>query len=89
MRPPNSGATTREDSFDLTCLTRGRLWMMGSSHAVVYITEAAVACELLDTPRRNLDRRAMAVYYDCRGRAFAWQFGIPPSRWREFKDKLA
>jgi hypothetical protein len=81
--------STPSDSDGLIVLRGGKLWMVGDAHAVVYIPDATRACELLDTQRRNLDRSAMAVYYDRRGRAFAWQFRICASRWREFKIKLA
>ena len=66
----------------------GRAWRMSGKHAVAYVHTAALAGELLDTEPRRLAGAAMAVYYDRKGRPFAWQFRFDTARWAEVTGRL-
>ena len=67
----------------------GELWRMAGRHGVAYVKDAALAGELLATDPKNLVKEAMAVYYDRRGRAFAWQVRFDTGRWDEVMRRLA
>ena len=69
-------------------LAGGRLWKMSGRHSVAYVQDAALAGELLATDPRNLPKAAMAVYYDKKGRAFAWQVRFDAARWEELAKRL-
>ena len=71
------------------CLAAGKLWKMSGRHGVAYIRDAVLAGELLQTDPKNLARAAMAVYYDRKGRAFAWQVRFDTDRWEEFIGRLS
>ena len=66
----------------------GRAWRMSGKHAVAYVHTAALAGELLATEPRQVARSAMAVYYDRKGRPFAWQFRFDTARWAEVTGRL-
>ncbi len=66
----------------------GRAWRMNSRHAVAYVHDAALASELLATEPRHIARMAMAVYYDRKGRPFAWQVRFDAARWQEVIARL-
>ncbi len=66
----------------------GRAWRMNSRHAVAYVHNAALAGELLATEPRHVARAAMAVYYDRKGRPFAWQVRFDAARWEEVIGRL-
>jgi hypothetical protein len=66
----------------------GRAWRMSGKHAVAYVHTAALAGELLATEPRRLAGAAMAVYYDRKGRPFAWQFRFDSARWAEVTSRL-
>jgi hypothetical protein len=66
----------------------GRAWRMSGKHAVAYVHTAALAGELLATEPRQVARSAMAVYYDRKGRPFAWQFRFDAARWAEVTSRL-
>ena len=68
--------------------TGGRAWRMSSRHAVAYVKDAALAGELLATEPRHLAKAAMAVYYDRKGKAFAWQVRFDADRWDEVVGRL-
>jgi hypothetical protein len=53
------------------------------------VRNAALAGELLQTDPKHLARTAMAVYYDKKGRAFAWQVRFDTARWEEIAQRLA
>ena len=67
----------------------GRAWRMSGKHAVAYVHTAALAGELLATEPRRVAGAAMAVYYDRKGRPFAWQFRFDTARWSEVIGRLA
>lgn len=67
----------------------GRAWRMSGKHAVAYVGNAALAGELLATEPRHLAKSAMAVYYDRKGRPFAWQLRFDTARWEEVVGRLA
>ena len=67
----------------------GRAWRMSGKHAVAYVHTAALAGELLSTEPRQVAGSAMAVYYDRKGRPFAWQFRFDAARWAEVVGRLA
>ena len=67
----------------------GRAWRMSGKHAVAYVHTAALAGELLATEPRRVAGAAMAVYYDRKGRPFAWQFRFDTARWSEVVGRLA
>jgi hypothetical protein len=61
---------------------------MSRGHAVALVRSAALATELLATDTRHLAEKAMAVYYDKKGKAFAWQVRISSDRWRDVLARL-
>ena len=67
----------------------GRAWRMSGKHAVAYVRDAGLAGELLATEPRYLAKHAMAVYYDRKGRPFAWQVRFDSARWEEVLGRLA
>lgn len=69
-------------------LAGGSLWKMSGRNGVAYVRDAALAGELLRTDLKNLTRAAMAVYYDKKGRAFAWQVRFDTERWEEVVKRL-
>lgn len=66
----------------------GRAWRMSGKHAVAYVHTAALASELLGAEPRQVAGSAMAVYYDRKGRPFAWQFRFDTARWAEVTGRL-
>ncbi len=66
----------------------GRAWRMSGKHAVAYVHTAALAGELLGSEPRQVAGAAMAVYYDRKGRPFAWQFRFDAARWAEVTERL-
>jgi hypothetical protein len=66
----------------------GALWKMSGKNGVAYVKDAALAGELLATDPKNLAKRAMAVYYDKKGKAFAWQVRFDTDRWEEVLRRL-
>lgn len=66
----------------------GHAWKMSGKHAVAYLRCAALASELLATDTRHLAKAAMAVYYDRKGKAFAWQVRFDTERWEEVTGRL-
>ena len=69
-------------------LAGGMLWKMAGRHGVAYVRDAALAGELLATDPKNLPKAAMAVYYDKKGRAFAWQVRFDTERWEDLVRRL-
>jgi len=67
----------------------GRAWRMSGKHAVAYVGDAVLAGELLATEPRHLAKSAMAVYYDRKGKPFAWQVRFDTARWEEVVGRLA
>ncbi len=67
----------------------GRAWRMSGKHAVAYVRDAGLAGELLATEPRHLAKSAMAVYYDRKGKPFAWQVRFDSARWDEVLGRLA
>ena len=61
---------------------------MAGRHGVAYVKDAALAGELLATEPKNLAKAAMAVYYDRKGKAFAWQVRFDTDRWEEVAKRL-
>lgn len=72
-----------------TLLTSGAVWKMSGKNGVAYVKDAALAGELLATDPKNLPKAAMAVYYDKKGKAFAWQVRFDTDRWDEVMKRLA
>lgn len=70
-------------------LTEGAVWKMSGRHGVAYVKNAALAGELLSVEPRHLAKAAMAVYYDRKGKAFAWQVRFDTARWEEVRQRLA
>ncbi len=68
--------------------TAGRAWRMSGKHAVAYVHTAALASELLGAEPRQVAGSAMAVYYDRKGRPFAWQLRFDTARWAEVTGRL-
>lgn len=68
--------------------TGGQAWRMTSRYAIAYVRDAVLAGELLATEPRYLAKAAMAVYYDRKGKAFAWQFRFDTARWAEVVGRL-
>ena len=66
----------------------GRAWRMSGKHAVAYVHTAALAGELLQTEPRQVAGSAMAIYYDRKGRPFAWQLRFDAARWAEVTGRL-
>jgi len=69
-------------------LEGGRLWRMSGRHAVAYVQNASLACALLAVETRHLARHAMAVYYDKKGRAIAWQVRFDTQHWDDVMRQL-
>ncbi len=69
-------------------LEGGRLWRMSGRHAVAYVQSASLACALLSVETRHLARHAMAVYYDKKGRAIAWQVRFDAQQWDDVIRQL-
>ena len=67
----------------------GRAWRMSGKHAVAYVGDAVLAGELLATEPRHVAKAAMAVYYDRKGKPFAWQVRFDSARWEEVVGRLA
>lgn len=67
----------------------GALWKMSGKNGVAYIKDAALAGELLAIDPKKLAQAAMAVYYDKKGRPFAWQVRFDTDRWEEVLRRLA
>jgi len=65
---------------DVACLPYGRIWPMSERDWVAYTTDRARAAAILGRPERDLALRAMAVYYDTKGRPFAWQLRFDSRR---------
>ena len=61
--------------------SKGAVWRMSGKHSVAYVSAAALACELLGVDTKRLAERAMAVYCDKKGRAFAWQIRFDAEQW--------
>lgn len=59
----------------------GSAWKMHGRHAVAYVGDVALAALLLDTDVKNVAKQAMAVYYDRKGKAFAYQVRFSAERW--------
>lgn len=72
-----------------TLLTSGAVWKMSGKNGVAYVKDAALAGELLATDPKHLAKAAMAVYYDKKGKAFAWQVRFDTDRWDEVMKRLA
>ena len=66
----------------------GLAWKMNGKHAVAYLRCAELASELLATDSRHLAQAAMAIYYDRKGKAFAWQVRFDTERWEEVTARL-
>jgi hypothetical protein len=66
----------------------GMLWKMSGRNGVAYIKDAALAGELLAIDPKKLAQAAMAVYYDKKGKAFAWQVRFDTERWEEVMRRL-
>ena len=86
---PNAVAkAVAETSASYFAGAAGRAWRMSGKHAVAYVHTAALAGELLSTEPRQVAGAAMAVYYDRKGRPFAWQFRFDTARWAEVTGRL-
>lgn len=81
--PPRSTPAPAEP-----CLAGGKIWKMSGRNGVAFVHDAALAGELLQTDPKNLPKAAMAVYYDKKGRAFAWQIRFDTERWEEVTQRL-
>ena len=66
----------------------GRAWKMSGRHAVAYVYDAVLAGELLETDPKRVAQAAMAVYYDRKGKPFAWQLRFDAQRWDEVVARL-
>ena len=66
----------------------GRAWKMSGRHAVAYVHNAVLAGELLATDPKRVAQAAMAVYYDRKGKPFAWQLRFDANRWDEVVARL-
>ena len=66
----------------------GRAWKMSGRHAVAYVHDAVLAGELLATDPKRVAQAAMAVYYDRKGKPFAWQLRFDAQRWDEVVARL-
>ena len=66
----------------------GRAWKMSGRHAVAYVHDAVLASELLATDPKRVAQAAMAVYYDRKGKPFAWQLRFDAQRWDEVVARL-
>ncbi len=74
--------------FAETAGAGGRAWRLGGRQAVAYLFDSGLAGELLATEPKHLARAAMAVYYDRKGKAFAWQVRFDTERWDEVVRRL-
>jgi hypothetical protein len=72
----------------VTILPHGRMWRMATGSSVVYVTDPTLACTLLGATRHNLNRLAMAIYTDRKGRTFAWQIRIATTQWQTVAKSL-
>ncbi len=91
IRPEQKKAPSRVESARVipeSILAAGKLWKMSGRHGVAYVQDAALAGELLATDPKNLPKAAMAVYYDKKGRAFAWQVRFDTERWEDLVKRL-
>ena len=86
--PEKPAATIAETPATYFTGAAGRAWRMSGKHAVAYVHTAALASELLQTEPRRVAGSAMAVYYDRKGRPFAWQFRFDTARWAEVTGRL-
>jgi hypothetical protein len=62
---------------------------MTDRDAALYTTDPAIAAAIAGVPPRRLAQDAMAVYYDRKGRPFAWQVRFDARRWKEAVRKLS
>ena len=62
---------------------------MSGKNGVAYIKDAVLAGELLAVDPKKLAQTAMAVYYDKKGKPFAWQVRFDTDRWEEVMKRLA
>ena len=85
---PAPPAVVAETSATYFAGAAGRAWRMSGKHAVAYVHTAALASELLGAEPRQIAGSAMAVYYDRKGRPFAWQFRFDTARWAEVTGRL-
>lgn len=67
---------------------RGALWKMSGKNVVAYVTDSALAADLLAIDPKKLAKSAMAVYCDKKGKAFAWQVRFDLDRWDELARRL-
>ena len=81
--PPTALRTAHERSG-----ADGHAWKMNGKHAVAYLRCPTLASELLATDSRHLAQEAMAIYYDRKGKAFAWQISFDTERWEEVTARL-
>ncbi len=72
-----------------TAAAGGAVWKMSGKNGVAYVKDAALAGELLAVDAKKLATAAMAVYYDKRGKPFAWQVRFDAERWEEILRRLA
>ena len=86
-RPKAASPETMRPLPEPVC-AEGRLWKMSGRHGVAYVQSAALASELLATDTRHLAQRAMAVYYDKKGKAIAWQVRFDTDRWDDVLRRL-
>lgn len=86
--PEKPAATVADTPANSFTGAAGRAWRMSGKHAVAYVHTAALAGELLQTEPRRVAGSAMAVYYDRKGRPFAWQFRFDTARWAEVTGRL-
>jgi hypothetical protein len=92
-KKPRTSATPRASNHSVKVITEpvlegGVLWKMSGKNGVAYVKDAVIAGELLATEPKNLAKRAMAVYYDKKGKAFAWQVRFDTDRWEEVMRRL-
>lgn len=87
--PPAPVRVVAETSATYFTGAGGRAWRMSGKHAVAYVGDAALAGELLATEPRHLAESAMAVYYNRKGKPFAWQIRFDTARWEEVVGRLA
>ncbi len=88
VKPAPPAAVVAETPSTYFAGTAGRAWRMSGKHAVAYVHTAALASELLGAEPRQIAGSAMAVYYDRKGRPFAWQFRFDTARWAEVTGRL-
>jgi hypothetical protein len=61
---------------------------MSRGQAVALVKRADLATDLLATDTRHLAQKAMAVYYDKKGKPFAWQVRFTADKWEDVQAKL-